>query len=326
MARKVGISADAGHDLVMDESWDCVIVGGGAAGLSAALVLGRARQRTLLIDAGAPSNLAAEGVGGLLGHDGQPPAALYAAAHRELEAYPTVVIRQGEVVSGSRLEGQIALRLLDGSQCRARRVLLATGMDYQRPALAGVAERWGRSVFHCPFCHGWEVRDGRLGVLDSGEGGVRRALLLRQWSDSVTVYSNGPAGLDDAGASRLRAAGVTVDEREVVELRGPGASLTAIRFADGAEASCEGLLVPVTLKQRSPLAAQLGVELADPGPIAVDAVRVDAMYRTSVAEVYAAGDTATMPSVANAVASGSVAAATIVHDLVAEAHGLAPAA
>ena len=309
----------------MDESWDCIIVGGGAAGLSAAVVLGRARQRTLLIDAGRPSNLAAEGVGGFLGHDGRSPAALYAAAHRELAAYPTVEVRHGEVVSGSRLEGGIDLRLADGSQCRARRVLLATGMDYGRPALPGVAERWGRSVFHCPFCRGWEVRDGHLGVLDAGESAVRRALLLRQWSDSVTVYSNGPAGLDDAGAGRLRAAGVTVDDRGVVELCAPGASLSAIRFADGAERSCEGLLVPVTLKQRSSLAAELGVELADPGPIAFDAIRVDAMNRTSVPEVYAAGDTATMPSVANAVASGSVAAATIVHDVVAEAHGL-PAA
>ena len=171
----------------MDESWDCIIVGGGAAGLSAALVLGRARQRTLLIDAGGQANLAAEGVGGFLGHDGRSPTALYAAAHRELAAYPTVEVRHGEVVSGSRLVGEVDLRLLDGSQCRARRVLLATGMNYQRPALAGVDVRWGRSVFHCPFCHGWEVRDGHLGVLDSGDSGVRRALLLREWSDSVTV-------------------------------------------------------------------------------------------------------------------------------------------
>jgi thioredoxin reductase len=310
----------------MDDLWECIIVGGGAAGLSAALVLARARQHTLLIDAGAQSNLPAEGIGGLLGHDGRPPADLYAAAHRELAAYPTVEIKQAVVASGSRNEGQIELRLGDGSRHRARRVLLVTGMDYARPALAGVEERWGRSVFHCPFCHGWEVRDRHLGVLDSGESGLRRALLLRAWSDSITVYSNGPADLAETDAGRLRAAGVAVDEREVVELCGPGGSLTAVRFADGAERACEGLLVPVTLKQRSPLAVQLGVVLADPGPIAFDAVRVDEMNRTSMPEVYAAGDTAAMPSVANAIASGSVAAAMIVHDLVAETHGLPRAA
>jgi thioredoxin reductase len=326
MATKVGTSAEVGHDPVVDDLWDCIIVGGGAAGLSAALVLGRARQRTLLIDAGGQSNLPAEGVGGLLGHDGQSPTALYAAAHRELAAYPTVAVRQGEVVSGSRFEGRIDFRLLDGSQCRARRVLLATGMDYERPAVAGVDVRWGRSVFHCPFCHGWEVRDRALGVLDSGQSGAHRALLLREWSSSVTVYSNGPADLDDVDARRLRTAGVIVDDRHVVKLCGPGTSLTAVRFADRTERICDGLLVPVTLKQRSPLAAQLGVELADPGPVAFDAVRVDATNRTSVPEVYAAGDTTTMPSVANAIASGSVAAAMIVHDLVAEAHGLARAA
>ena len=310
----------------MDELWDCTIVGGGAAGLSAALVLGRARRRTLLVDAGAPSNLVADGIGGLLGHDGRPPGGLYATGRSELAAYPTVEVRTGEVVSGSRRDGVVDLRLRDGSRHLARRVLLATGMAYDRPDVAGLEQRWGRSVFHCPFCHGWEVRDRHLGVLDSGESGLRRALLLRVWSDTVTLYTNGPSGLDPADASRLRAAGVAVDERPVVALCGPGASLTAVRLADGTERPCEGMLVPVTLRQRSPLAARLGVVLAPPSPLAFDAVRVDATNRTSVPGVYAAGDTSTMPSVANAIASGSLAAAMIVHDLVAEAHDLPRAA
>lgn len=311
---------------VMEDRWDCIIVGGGAAGLSAALVLGRARQRTLLVDAGAQCNLAAEGVGGLLGHDGRPPGELYAWAKVELAAYPTVDVRQGEVVSGARSEGTIELRLGDGSLHHARRVLLATGMDYDRPALAGIDQRWGRSVFHCPFCHGWELRDGDLGVLDSGESGVRRALLLREWSDSVTLYSNGPAALDDADVERLRAAAVAVEERPVVELCGPAPSLTGVKFADGDERRCEGLLVPVTLRQRGGLAVQLGAAVAEPGPIVYDALVIDGANRTTVPEVYAAGDNVVMPSVANAVASGSVAAAMIVHDLVAETHGLAGAA
>ena len=310
----------------MDER-DCIIVGGGAAGLSAALVLGRARQRTLLIDAGAQSNLSAEGIGGLLGHDGRSPRDLYAAAASELEQYPTVERRVGQAVSGLRGAGTIELRLADGSAHRARRVLLATGMDYERPAVAGIEERWGRSVFHCPFCHGWEVRDRPLGVLDPSPAGAHRALLLRQWSDTVTLYTGGSSTMDDAdAAARLEVAGVDVEHREVVELCGPGTSLTSLRFADGAERTCQGLLVAVRLKQRSTLAEQLGVTLADPSPLAVDAVAIDGSYRTSVPEVYAAGDNAVMPSVANAIASGSTAAAMIVHDLVSEAHGLAGAA
>src|SRR5919106_185603 len=161
---------------------DAERVGGGAAGLSAALVLGRARRKTLVIDAGNPSNAVAHGIGGLLGSDTRPPADFYAAGRAELVAYPTVELRAGEVVAGERKETSFALRLADGSSAYARRVLLATGMEYRLPELPGIAERWGRSVFHCPFCHGWENRDKALGVFRRGG-----ALLLRAWGDDVTL-------------------------------------------------------------------------------------------------------------------------------------------
>ncbi len=192
----------------MDNTWDCIVVGGGAAGLSAALVLGRARRPTLVVDAGVQSNRVAHGIGGLLGHDGRPPAELYAAGRAELAAYPTVQVRSGEVRGGDRQDGSFVMSLADGSREVARRVLLATGMDYRFPALPGIAERWGRSVFHCPFCHGWEVRDQPLAVLDGNATGVQRALLLRVWSDDVTLLTDGPAGLAADDAARLRAAGV----------------------------------------------------------------------------------------------------------------------
>src|SRR5918912_150633 len=125
----------------MTHDWECIVVGGGAAGLSAALVLGRARRRTLLVDAGGQSNLAASGIGGLLGHDHRPPAELYAAAHAELATYPSVEVRSGVVTSAARDDGRFALELRDGTREAARRVLLATGMEYRPPALPGVAER-----------------------------------------------------------------------------------------------------------------------------------------------------------------------------------------
>ena len=143
----------------MYEIWECVVVGGGAAGLSAGLVLGRARRRTLLVDAGQQSNLAAHGVGGLLGHDGRSPAALYEAGRKELGDYPSVELRSGEVVSGRRVDEVFELELSDGSRERTRRVLLATGMEYRPPEVKGLKECWGTSVFHCPFCDGWELRD-----------------------------------------------------------------------------------------------------------------------------------------------------------------------
>ena len=307
----------------MDTTWDCIVVGAGAAGLSAALVLGRARQRTLVVDAGRPSNAPAHGIGGLLGHDGRPPAELYADGRRELERYPAVQLRSGEVVSGERRDEDFALELADGTVHLGRRVLLATGMDYGRPGLDGVEERWGRSVFHCPFCHGWEVRDERLAVLDPAPSGVHRALLLRIWSDDVTLLTDGPAQLGEEDRLRLDRAGVAVDERRVAGLRGPGDALTAVAFADGSERPCGGLLVPVTLRQRGGLGAELGAAAAEPNQLAADGLRVDAGFRTTVPGLWAAGDVvAAMPSVASSVAAGSTAAAMIVQDVLAEAHGL----
>ncbi len=303
---------------------DCIVVGAGAAGLSAALVLGRARQRTLVIDSGRQSNRDADGIGGLLGHDGRSPTAFYASGRDELRAYPSVELRDGEVVGGERREAGFALELADGSREVARRVLLATGMDYRYPALPGIAERWGRSVFHCPFCHGWEHRDEPLGVLDRGAAGVQRALLLRVWSDDVTLLAEGPAELEPADAERLEEAGVAVDERPVSGLMGPDGTLTAVSFADGDARPCGGLLVPVTLHQRSPLAEQLGAALAERA-LTAEAVEVDPMFHTSLPGLSAAGDvSAQMPSVAGAIAAGHSAAAMIVHGLMAEAHGLTP--
>ncbi|HEX2416023.1 MAG TPA: NAD(P)/FAD-dependent oxidoreductase [Thermoleophilaceae bacterium] len=305
----------------MDRPWDCIVVGGGAAGLSAALVLGRARRHTLVVDAGHQSNRTAEGIGGLLGQDGRAPAEFYAAGREELVSYPTVELRSSEISNGRRGDGNgdFVLELVDGSSETARRVLLATGMDYRLPELPGIAERWGRSVFHCPFCHGWEVRDRPLGVLDRGDSGVQRALLLRFWSGDVTLLADGPAELEAQDVERLGTAGVVVDERRVAGLRGAGSGLAAVVFADGAERECGGLLVPVTMHQRSALAEQLGARVADPGHVAFDALEIDSAFQTSVPGLFAAGDASSqMPSVANAVAAGSSAAAAVVHDLMAD--------
>ena len=307
----------------MDTTWDCIVVGAGAAGLSAALVLGRARRRTLVVDAGGQSNRVAEGIGGLLGHDGRPPADFYASARAEVIAYPSVELRQGNVVDGEADGAGFLLVLSDGSREPARRVLLAAGMDYRYPELPGAAERWGSSVFHCPFCHGWEHRDEPLGVLDRGASGVHRALLLRLWSDDVTLLSDGPARLDHVDATRLSEASVAVDERPVAGLHGPAGALTGIAFAEGEERPCRGLLVPTTMHQRSPLAKQLGAKFGEPGPVVADPIEVDSSFRTSVPGLFAAGDvTGEMPSVARAIGAGHSAAAMIVQDLVAEAHGV----
>jgi thioredoxin reductase len=303
----------------MNTEWDCVVVGGGAAGLSAALVLGRARRRTLVVDAGGQSNLAAHGIGGLLGFDGTPPAELYARGRDELAAYPSVEFRASEVVGAT--EG-FAVDLADGTRARARTLLLAAGMDYRAPDIAGLADLWGRSVFHCPFCHGWEMRDAPLAVVGTGERAVHAALLLRGWSDDIVVLGDGPIGLDGAQRAQLATVGIPVDERRITRFDSTSGELAAIEFADGPTLARRGALVATTLHPRSDLVDRLGVGTVAT-PVSTAAVVVDPFQRTSVPGVFAAGDIgAGMPQVAAAVASGSLAGSAVMQYLMAEDVGL----
>jgi thioredoxin reductase len=263
----------------MDHDWDCVVVGGGVAGLSAAMVLGRARRRTLVLDRDGQSNRAAEHVGGLLGLDGTPPAELYARAREQLAHYDAVVVRQAEAVDARAEDDGFVVTLGEGEgEVRARALVLATGMDYQVPDVPGFREHWGRAVFHCPFCHGWEVRDRPLVVYGEGEVAARQAALLAGWTDDVTV----------------------VAPDELAGLRVEDGALRAVVRRDGSEVPCDGILVHAPLRRRGRLAEQLGLELEDSGLVAVDA-----MARTSVPGVYAAGDLAVAPQqVAIALGSG----------------------
>jgi thioredoxin reductase len=276
-----------------------------------------------VIDAGRQSNRPAEGIGGLLGHDQRAPDELYRLGRRELDAYPTVEIRDGTVVGGERVDGGFRLELAGGTYEHTRRVVLATGMHYRPRDLPGLDQLWGRSVFHCPFCHGWEVRDRPLGVLADGERGVHAALLLRGWSDDVVLLTDGNSTLAAVDLERLAAAGVTVDTRAVTELIAEDGELVAIAFADGSRLARRGLLVPAPLHQRSDLAVQLGASVAAPTAVAVDPVQVDPMQRTTAPGVFAAGDiSAQFPQVAGAIAAGSLAAVMVVQSLLAEDVGL----
>jgi thioredoxin reductase len=299
--------------------WDCAIVGGGAAGLSAALVLGRARRRVILFDTGEQSNRPAHAIGGLLGYDGRAPGELYAHGRAELAGYPSAELADLRVVSGAAANGRFTLSTADGSTVEAARVLLAPGMSYAVPDLGGVAALWGDTVFHCPYCHGWEVRDRALAVLGA-TAAMHRALLLRQWSPDVVLLTDGPGALDPDQRAVLDRAGIAIDERRVTGVRDNEGALAAVLFADGSELERDGLLVAAPLRQRSGLAADLGAELTERGTI-----DVDGFGRTTVAGLYAAGDvSATMQQVAGAIADGARAAAAINDDLLAAEHGVEP--
>lgn len=227
-------------------------------------------------------------------------------------AYPSVELCRGEVAHGVREDdGSFTVTAGDGRRERARSMILAPGMEYRYPQLPGMNDRWGHSVFHCPFCHGWEVSDRPMGVLASGAVGVHGALNLRAWSDQITLLTNG-SELTDQHREQLAAGGVGLDERPIAGLDGPGAELRSAVFADGGELPIGALLVKTTLYQRSTLARDLGASLTEPDEmLSVEAIKVDAMSRTGVPGLYATGDAATSvpPSMAAAVASGYLAGA-----------------
>ncbi|GID30397.1 NAD(P)/FAD-dependent oxidoreductase [Paractinoplanes brasiliensis] len=293
--------------------WDCVIIGAGAAGLSAGLTLGRARRTTLAVDSGRPSNAVARAIGGLLGHDGRPPLEYYALARAELAAYPSVELADGEITAADRQpDGTYAVTFADGRREQARTLLLAAGMDYRYPPVPGLAELWGGDVFHCPFCHGWEVRDRPTAVLATGAVGLHGALNLRGYTDDITLLTNG-AELSGAHRDQLAAAGVKWNERPLATVEGAGSRLRAVTFADGTELAVSAMLVKAFLRQRSTLARDLGATVSMSNEnLGVEAIAVDPMFRTGVPGLFAAGDAATSipPSMAAAVASGYLAGAS----------------
>jgi thioredoxin reductase len=295
------------------DAYDAVIAGGGPAGLSAALVLGRARRRVLVLDTERPANAMVDSVGGLLAQAGASPWDLRRSAREQLQEFPTVAIRGDAVVDATCTAAGFRVSLENGAPVSAPALVLAHGLRYDPPALPGIHELWGRSAFHCPFCDGWEVRDLPLAVHGNGSAAARSAIMLSGWSSDVVLVTDGPATLDGERAE-LDRLGVRVRGERVRRLVGHGGQLDRIEFESGEPESRAALFVRTRREQPNGLAEALGCELADGGTIETD---VDG--RTGVAGVYAAGDAATdhSRSVANAIGTGSRVAYALTLDLVA---------
>lgn len=288
---------------------DVVIVGGAFAGLAAATYLGRARRGVLIIDKGEPRNRFAEASHGFLGSDGSNPADILARAREQLAAYPTVRLMNGEAISATRQETGFSISLAGGDTVSAHKLILAFGLRDQLQPIPGLAERWGKSVLHCPYCHGFEFSDRRLGVLWRTPMSVHQASIVAEWGPT-TLYLNG-ATLDPDSAATLAARGVAVEPARVKRLIGDGTALSAIKLEDGRQSPLEALYVAPESTLSSPLAAKLGAAIDD-GPLG-PMIRTDADKQTTVPGLYAAGDIARAPhSVSWAVADG-VTAGTSVH-------------
>jgi thioredoxin reductase len=293
-----------------ENNFDVVVVGGGAAGLSAALVLGRARRRVAVVDAGSPRNAPAAHMQGFLSRDGMAPADLLAAGRSEAADYGVELIEDqvADIAAG------FTVRLASGRKVTARRVLIATGLSDALPDIPGVRERWGRDLLHCPYCHGWEVRDQPLGVLGTNPAAVEHALLIRQWTDDIVFFTHTyPLNTDERAA--LDARGVGVIDGLVARLSIVDDRLDAVQLTDGSAFPRAAVFIrPAFHRHKDDPADSLGCELDQSG-----FVQVDATGRTSVPGVWAAGNIANpRAQVITAAGEGSTAAISINADLVEE--------
>lgn len=283
---------------------DAIIVGGGFAGLAAATYLGRARRKVLVLDTGKPRNRFATASHGFLGQDGAAPGQILATAREQVRTYPTVQVTEAEATSARALDDGFVVDLAGGGQAEAPKLILAFGLRDTLPGVPGLAERWGKTVLHCPYCHGFEFSDRPLGVLYRNERSIHQALLIAEWGPATIFMSGEPLAADQADMLGRR--GVRIEAGVVAGLEGKGTALSAVRLADGQQRDIEALYISPVSHFSSPLAEQLGLTVTEEvlGPM----IRTDDDRMTSVAGVYAAGDIArTRHSVSWAVADGVTA-------------------
>lgn len=267
--------------------WDSIIIGAGAAGLSAALMLGRARRLVLVIDSGEPRNRFADHMHAVLGHEGVEPAELLRKGRADASAFGVEFLdaRVFRVTDG---DSSMTVITDDGTSHEARTVIVATGITDRLPDVPGLAERWGKSVLHCPYCHGWEVQDQRLGVLATGPMSLHQVQLLRQWSDDVVLLASQIDTIDTATRTRLAARGIRIIDQPVVEVMGAGGALTGVRLDDGSVVELDALFTGGAPEPHDRMLEPLRLDRVE-GPMGT-LIAVDAMGLTSNARVWAAGN------------------------------------
>ncbi|MDG4797752.1 FAD-dependent oxidoreductase [Micromonospora sp. WMMD1082] len=305
----------------MDDRYDVVVVGGGAAGLAGALALARARRTVLVVDAGEPRNAPSGGVHNYLGREGTPPAELVAAGRAEVTGHGGQIVA-GRVDAVARDGAGFVVTVGDGRTVRARRLLVTTGLVDELPEVPGVTERWGRDVLHCPYCHGWEVRDRRIGVLASGPLAAHQARLWRQWSPHVWLLLHDSPEPEPEEAERLAARGIAVVPGRVAALEVADDRLTGVRLASGEVVDLDAVVVAARMTARSALLESLGltpVDVEHAGQVVGRQIPADGTGATAVPGVWVAGNVADVSAqVIRAAAAGMTAGAMINMDLMEE--------
>lgn len=296
-------------------NYDVIIIGGSYAGLSAAMALGRSLRSVLIIDSGKPCNRQTPHSHNFITHDGDTPAEIANQALEQVLAYSTVNLKKGLATNAQKLESEVFEVTIDATETvSAKKLVFATGMYDEMPAIKGFADCWGISVLHCPYCHGYEVKGLETGILANGDMAYELAKLISNWTDKLTVFTNGPSTLKAEQTAKLNAKGIEIVTKEIAEIKHENGKVSQIQFTDGASQPINAIYARPAMKQHCNLPEQLGCELTETGH-----VKVDFMQKTTVKGVYAAGDcTSPLRAVAAAVASGNFAGAALNKELIEE--------
>lgn len=295
-------------------TFDVAIIGGSYAGLSAAMTLGRARRKVVIIDSGKPCNRQTPHSHNLITHDGKTPAEISELAREQVLAYPTVHMRAALVTQVTGSDGAFTVTTDNKQILRAKKLIFTTGIRDLMPEIPGFAECWGISAIHCPYCHGYEFSDARTGVLVNGEMALEYLKMIRNWTSDLTLYTNGPATFDEATREKMQAFGAEIVEQPVASLDHENGYLQTLHLADGTIRSITALYHRPAFVQHSLIPEELGCELNPQGFI-----KVNEAQKTTVAGIYAAGDNSgAFRGLTGAMAAGTMAGARLNHELINE--------
>lgn len=297
-----------------NQQFDVIIVGGSYSGLAAGMALGRALRRVLIVDSGLPCNRQTPFSHNFITQDGVPPQLIASKARIQVERYASVEFKHGLVTEVTRGDDGFNVQVDSASVYTAKKLVFATGVRDVMPDIPGFAECWGISVLHCPYCHGYEVRDEVTGVLGNGDKAFELVRLISNWTKDLTLFTNGPSTLTAEQVAKLGEHHIRIVETEVAELVHAGGHAERIHFKDGSASSIHALYAMPAFEQHCVLPQELGCALTDDGYL-----NVDMQQRTSIPGIYACGDsTLRLRTVANAVATGTTAGMMLNKDLITE--------
>ncbi|RCH54416.1 NAD(P)/FAD-dependent oxidoreductase [Mucilaginibacter hurinus] len=287
----------------IQSSFDVIIIGGSNAGLSAAMALGRALRKVLIVDNGKPCNRQTPHSHNLIMHDGWTPADMHTAAKKDVLSYETVQYQEGTVTAVNGIDNDFKITINNTQHVNARKVILATGIKDVFPAIEGFAECWGISVIHCPYCHGYEYRSKVTGILANGDGGFEMARMINNWTKNLTIFTNGSAAFTEEQLTVLSKHNIAVISNEILAIKHNNGYLHSLVLKEAGEVVLDALYARLPFTQNTGIPEHLGCALTEQGYL-----HVDNLQRTTVPGIFACGDNSTfMRSVSAAIASGTMA-------------------